>query len=305
MSADGCLSGKVAIVTGGGGAIGSAVCDALAAAGASVLVVDIGTSLDGTGTSAGPAEEVAARISAAGGAAQSCTLSITDPGNAANIVATALHAFGRVDILVNNAGVLRDAIFHKMSFDDFRSVVEVHLMGSFNLARAAATQMREQGGGSMVHMTSTSALIGQTGQANYMAAKLGIVGLSRGIAIDMQRFKVRSNCIAPFAWSRMTSSVPANTEAEKQRLARFQQMTPAKVTPLVVHLAADAAANVSGQIFCVRNTEIFLFSQPRPVRSLHRADGWTAQTLGAQFDAFRGSLTPLERSQEVFTWDPV
>jgi short-subunit dehydrogenase len=154
-------------------------------------------------------------------------------------------------------------------------------------------------------MTSTSALIGQTGQANYMAAKLGIVGLSRGIAIDMQRFQVRSNCIAPFAWSRMTSSVPANTEAEKQRLARFQQMTPAKVAPLVVHLASDAAADISGQIFCVRNNEIFLFSQPRPVRSLHRGDGWTPETLAAQFDAFRGSLTPLERSQEVFTWDPV
>ena len=124
-------------------------------------------------------------------------------------------------------------------------------------------------------MTSTSALVGNFGQANYMAAKFGIVGLSRGIALDMQRFKVRSNCIAPFAWTRMIDSIPAETPEEKARVERFQQMTPEKIAPLTVYLGSDRAEGISGQIFGVRNNEIFLFSQPRPVRTIHRSDGWT------------------------------
>jgi short-subunit dehydrogenase len=155
-------------------------------------------------------------------------------------------------------------------------------------------------------MTSTSALVGNFGQANYMAAKFGIVGLSRAIALDMQRFKVRSNCIAPFAWTRMIDSIPAETEEEKRRVERFQQMTPEKIAPLVVYLASDRADGITGQIFGVRNNEVFLFSQPRPVRTLHRSDGWTPEQLDQQLKgAFGPSLTPLERSTDVFSWDPV
>ena len=146
-------------------------------------------------------------------------------------------AFGRVDILVNNAGILRDRIFHRMSWSDWSDVLAVHLNGSFNMSRACAVQFREQNSGAFVHMTSTSALVGNFGQANYMAAKFGIVGLSRGIALDMQRFKVRSNCIAPFAWTRMINSIPAETPEEKARVERFQQMTPEKIAPLTVYLA--------------------------------------------------------------------
>jgi short-subunit dehydrogenase len=155
-------------------------------------------------------------------------------------------------------------------------------------------------------MTSTSGLIGNFGQANYMAAKLGIMGLSRGIALDMQRFGVRSNCIAPFAFTRMIESIPAETEAEKLRVERLAQMTPAKIAPLAVYLGSDAAEGISGQIFSVRNNEIFLFNQPRPIRVMHRSDGWTPGKIAEQLKgAFGPSLTPLERSGEVFSWDPI
>ena len=219
---------------------------------------------------------------------------------------TALDSFGRIDIVVNNAGILRDAIFHRMDPEEWRAVIDVHLHGSFNISRAAATHLRQQQSGSYIHMTSTAGLIGNFGQANYMAAKLGIVGLSRAIAMDMQRSNVRSNCIAPFAWSRMVSSIPTESEADKVRVAKLKQMTPEKIAPMVAFLGSDAARNISGQIFAVRNNEIFLMSQPRPVRSLHRGDGWTPEALAEQLPgAFGPSLTPLERSADVFSWDPV
>src|SRR2546429_308780 len=222
------------------------------------------------------------------------------------IVKAALAAFGRVDILVNNAGILRDRIFHRMSWSDWSDVLAVHLNGSFNMSRACAVQFREQNGGAFVHMTSTSALVGNFGQANYMAAKFGIVGLSRGIALDMQRFKVRSNCIAPFAWTRMIDSIPTETAEEKARVERMQQMTPEKIAPLAVYLASDRAEGISGQIFGVRNNEIFLFNQPRAVRTIHRSDGWTPDKLAQQLKGALGpSFTPLERSGDVFSWDPI
>ena len=233
----------------------------MAQEGAKVVVNDIGAALDGSGADAGPAQEVVDEIKKAGGQAIASTLSIGEPENADKIVQAALDAFGRVDILVNNAGILRDMIFHRMSWSDWSDVITVHLHGSFTMSRACATHFREQNSGSLIHMTSTSGLIGNFGQANYMAAKIGIVGLSRGIALDMQRFNVRSNCIAPFAWSRMIGSIPTETDAEKERVERFQQMTPEKIAPLVVYLGSDKAAGISGQIFAVRNNEIFLFNQ--------------------------------------------
>ena len=302
----GIVADKVAIVTGGGRGIGRAIALALAREGARVVVCDIGASLQGAGTDAGPAGGVVAEIKKLGGEAIASTLSIAEPKNADEIVKAALDAFGRVDILVNNAGILRDVIFHKMSWSDWSDVLAVHLNGSFNMSRACASHFREQNSGAYVHMTSTSGLIGNFGQANYMAAKLGIVGLSRAIALDMARFKVRSNCIAPFAWTRMIDSIPAQTEEEKRRVERFQQMTPEKIAPLAVYLASDRAEGISGQIFAVRNNEVFVFNQPRPIRSIHRSDGWTPQALDEQLKgAFGASLTPLERSGDVFSWDPV
>jgi NAD(P)-dependent dehydrogenase (short-subunit alcohol dehydrogenase family) len=302
----GIVSNKVAIITGGGRGIGRAIALAMAREGARVVVCDIGASLQGAGADAGPADSVVAEIKQLGGEAIASTLSITEPKNADAIVKAVLDAFGRVDILVNNAGILRDVIFHKMSWSDWSDVLAVHLNGSFNLSRACAGHFREQNSGAYVHMTSTSGLVGNFGQANYMAAKLGIMGLSRAIALDMARFKVRSNCIAPFAWTRMIDSIPAQTEEEKRRVERFQQMTPEKIAPLVVYLASDRADSISGQIFAVRNNEVFLFNQPRPIRAIHRSDGWTPQRLDEQLKgAFGASFTPLERSGDVFSWDPV
>jgi len=300
------VAGKVAIVTGAGRGIGRGIALLLAREGARVVVCDIGASLDGAGTDVGPAQTVVNEIKKAGGEAIASTLSISEPGNAEKIVAAALDRFGRVDILVNNAGILRDRIFHRMNWSDWSDVINVHLHGSFAMSRACATHFREQNSGSLVHMTSTSGLVGNFGQANYMAAKMGIVGLSRGIALDMARFNVRSNCIAPFPWTRMIDSIPAESEQEKERVARMREMSPEKIAPLTVYLASDRAEGITGQILSVRNNEIYLFNQNRPIRTIHRSDGWTPEKLDAQLKgAFAPSFTPLERSGDVFSWDPV
>ncbi|WP_137180416.1 SDR family NAD(P)-dependent oxidoreductase [Roseomonas sp. AR75] len=301
------LAGKVAVVTGAGGGIGREIALAMALAGAEVVVNDIGASLTGQGaTSATPGEQTVQIIAQRGGKAVLNTESVASWDSAQKIVQAALDSFGRIDIVVNNAGILRDTIFHKMSVEDWRAVIDVHLNGSFYVSRAAAEHFRKQGSGAYVHMTSTSGLIGNFGQANYAAAKLGIVALSKSIALDMQRFGVRSNCIAPFAWSRMTSSIPAETEAEKARVARLQQMTPDKNAPLAVYLASDAAKDVNGQIFAARMNEIFVFSQPRPVRSTHCGEGWTPEAIAeTAMPALRSAFVPLDRSGDVFSWDPV
>jgi NAD(P)-dependent dehydrogenase (short-subunit alcohol dehydrogenase family) len=300
------VAGKVAIVTGAGRGIGRGIALLMAQEGASVVVCDIGASLDGAGSDTGPAQAVVDEIEKAGGKAIASTLSISEPGNADKIVQSALDAFGRVDILVNNAGILRDRIFHRMSWSDWSDVINVHLNGSFLMSHACSAHFREQNAGSFVHMTSTSGLVGNFGQANYMAAKLGIVGLSRGIALDMARFNVRSNCVAPFAWTRMIDSIPAETEEEKAHIAAFREMTPEKIAPLVVYLGSDKASGISGQIFSVRNNEIYLFNQTRPIRTLQRSDGWTPEKLDKQLKgAFAASFTPLDRSSDVFSWDPV
>jgi NAD(P)-dependent dehydrogenase (short-subunit alcohol dehydrogenase family) len=300
------MQGKVVVVTGASGGIGREIALAMAAAGARVVVNDVGASLAGEITEKGAAEKIVDEITAAGGAAAANTDSVSDPASAQRIVETAISRFGRIDAVVNNAGILRDRIFHRMSVEDWDAVLKVHLYGTYYVSRAAAMHFKEQGSGAFVHMTSTSGLVGNVGQANYSAAKLGIVALSKSIALDMQKSNVRSNCIAPFAWSRMTSSIPAETEAQQQRVQRMMQMTAAKVAPLAVYLASDDAHDVTGQIIGVRSNEIFVFSQPRPVRSVHRSEGWTPQSIGEHaIPALRAAMTPLEVSADVFCWDPV
>lgn len=300
------LENKVVIVSGAGGGIGSAIARMAAACGAKVVVNDIGASSGGEGTDARPAEAVAAAINEAGGTAVASFHSVADWDGAAAIVQDAIAAFGRIDAVVNNAGVVRDVIFHKMERADWDTVLGVNLSGCFYLARAAAPHFRQQSGGCYLHMVSTSGLIGNFGQVNYGAAKLGLAGLSKCIALDMERFKVRSNCIAPFAFTRMVGTIPANTEANRQRLELLKRMTPEKIGPLAVALMSDAASDVSGQIFGVRNNELILFSQPRPLRTVHTGEGWTAQScLDVALPALRASFAKLERSQDVFPWDPI
>jgi NAD(P)-dependent dehydrogenase (short-subunit alcohol dehydrogenase family) len=300
------MDNKVVIVTGAGGGIGRDIALAMAREGAKVVVNDVGASMTGEGHDVGPAQRVVDEIRAAGGVAAANTDSVAEPAAADRIVTTALDTFGRLDVVVNNAGILRDRFFHKMSVEEFDSVIKVHLYGSYFVSRAAANHFKAQESGAFVHMTSTSGLIGNFGQANYSAAKLGIMALSKSIALDMQKFNVRSNCIAPFAWSRMIGSIPVETEAEKARVERMKQMTPAKIAPLAVALASDAGADATGQVFAIRNNEIFLMSQPRPIRSVHRGEGWTPETVVQHaLPALKGSFYALDRSSDVFTWDPV
>ncbi|MCC7283851.1 MAG: SDR family oxidoreductase [Acetobacteraceae bacterium] len=300
------LQDKVAIVTGAGRGIGREIALEMARQGAAVVVNDLGASVTGEGADRHPGEETVGLITQAGGRAVLNGETVAEWDAAQRIVKTAIEAFGRLDIVVNNAGILRDVIFHKMTPEDWNAVLGVHLNGSFFVSRAAAPLFREQGSGAFVHMTSTSGLIGNFGQANYAAAKLGIVGLSKSIALDMARFGVRSNALAPFAWSRMIGAIPTDTPEQAARVAKLKAMTPDKIAPMAVFLASDRARDVTGQIFGVRNNEIIFFGQHRPVRTVQRNEGWTAETIAEHaIPALRPHFYKLDRSADVFSWDPV
>lgn len=300
------IEGKVVVVTGAGGGIGRDIALAMARSGAKVIVNDIGASLSGDPLAVNPGQQVVDEIKAFGGQAIANSDSVSEASSAARIIESALDHFGRIDCVVNNAGILRDRIFHKLSAEDWDTVLKVHLYGAFYTSKAAALHFKEQGSGSLVHMTSASGLVGNLGQANYSAAKLGVTALSKSIALDMQRFNVRSNCICPFAWSRMTSSIPTDTPAEQARVDKLKLMTPDKIAPLAVYLASDAAKDVNAQVFAVRNNEIILMSQPRPVRSVHRSEGWTPESIAEHaMPALKASFFALDRSADVFSWDPI
>lgn len=296
------LAGRVAIVTGAGGAIGRAVALRLAAEGARVVANDLGAALSGEGADTGPAEATAALIRDAGGEAIANTDSIASWTGASRMVEQTLDAFGAVDILVNNAGNIRYAAFQDSDPADVDALIGVHLQGSYYSARAAAPHFVAQQSGAYIHMTSSTALIGMAGNAGYVAAKLGVVGLSRAIAIDMAKFNVRSNCVAPAAASRMT---PQRVTAAADALWAAK-VRPEQVGPLVAYLAGDASAGITGQIFGARGNEFYLYSQSRPVRTLHRDDGWTVARIAEHLGpAWASSLTPLEETYQVFAWPPL
>jgi NAD(P)-dependent dehydrogenase (short-subunit alcohol dehydrogenase family) len=302
----GMLDGKTIIVTGAGRGIGRDFALVMAAEGANVVVNDLGGDATGEGADLSPAQQVVEEIRAAGGKAVVNGDSVASWEGANRIIKTAVDAFGTVHGVVNNAGILRDRIFHQMSVEEWRAVIDVHLNGSFYMARAVAPIFRSEGRGRFVHMTSTSGLIGNFGQANYAAAKLGIVGLSKSIALDMQRYGVTSNCISPFAWSRLIGTIPTDTPEQAARVERMKTMETGKIAPLAAFLMSDAAADVSGQIFGVRANEIFLMGQSRPIRSVHRAEGWTPDTVATHaIPALKASFYKLERSADVFSWDPI
>jgi NAD(P)-dependent dehydrogenase (short-subunit alcohol dehydrogenase family) len=299
------------IVTGAGRGIGREIALMIAARqGAAVVVNDLGGSpMAGSGEDATPAEEVVEEIRKAGGRPSPTSDSVAEAASAANrIVKSAVDSLRHASTaVVNNAGILRDRIFHQMSVVDFELVVEGASDGQLlHEPRRRALSSASRRAAPSSTFTSTSGLVGNFGQANYAAAKLGIVGLSKSIALDMARYGVRSNCVSPFAWSRLIGTIPTETEEEKARVARMQAMGPEKIAPLSVYLLSDAAKDVSGQIFAVRMNEIFLMSQSRPIRSVHRDSGWTVETLASQgMPALKKSFFPLDRSADVFSWDPI
>jgi NAD(P)-dependent dehydrogenase (short-subunit alcohol dehydrogenase family) len=304
----GVLTGKVVIVTGGGNGIGKECALLAGREGASVLVNDLGGGLKGDDAgSAGPAEDVARQIRDAGGRAISNSDSVTDYDAVVGMVEQAKKEFGGLHAIVSPAGILRDGMFHKMPPEDWKAVIDVHLNGAFNVCRASVEHFREQQDGSYVLFTSTSGLIGNIGQANYAAAKLGVMGLSRIIAMEGVSKNVRSNIIAPFAWTRMIASIPVKDEASAQRVERIKQnMRADQVAQLAIALCSDGAKDVSGQIFAVRGNEVFLFNQPRPIRGMARLEGWTPQSIiDHALPAMKANFTDPGASASVFPWDPV
>lgn len=304
----GVLSGKVVIVTGAAGGIGKECALLAAREGAKVVVNDLGGSVTGGDEGdAGPAERTAQEIRAAGGEAVSNSDSVTSMAAVKGMVEQAKDEFGGLHAIINPAGILRDKMFHKMDDEDWDKVIEVHLRGAYNVSRAAVELFRDQQEGSYVHFTSTSGLIGNIGQANYAAAKLGVMGLSRILAMEGALKNVRSNIIAPFAWTRMIATIPVKDEASAQRVARMQNaMRADQVAQLAVALASPEAKDVTGQIFAVRGNEVILFDQPRPVRNMANTEGWTPRSLlDIALPAMKNSFFDTGASASVFPYDPI
>jgi len=296
------------LVTGGANGIGKECALIAAREGAKVVVNDLGGSVAGGDEgSAGPAETVAREIKAKGGEAVSNSDSVTNRDGVKRMIEQALDSFKGLHAIISPAGILRDGMFHKMEDKDWDAVLEVHLKGSYNVCRAAINHFREQNEGSFVLFTSTSGLIGNVGQANYAAAKMGIVGLSRILAMEGVSKNVRSNTIAPFAWTRMIATIPVKDEASAKRVERMRNaMRPDQVAEFAVALASPATKDVTGQIFAVRGNEIFLMNQPRPVRGLGMKEGWKPADIASHaIPALKPSFADLGATTSVFGWEPV
>ena len=274
------LKGKVAIVTGAGRGIGQGEALALASEGAKVIVNDLGGARDGTGASTSPADEVVAEIKKLGGEAVANYDSVTTMQGGENIVKTAIDNFGKVDILVNNAGILRDRMVFNISEEDWDLVLKVHLYGHFHTIRAVSSFFRQQRYGRIINTSSIAGLHATTyGQANYGAAKEGIVGLTRKVARDMGRYGVTCNCIRPNAGTRLTLSDEMRKTWPKSAIEMLEQMKPDDIAPLVVWLASDDAANVNGRVFYVETGRVGLYSEPVLEKQLAKVGGWTIDEL--------------------------
>src|SRR5262249_3852320 len=271
------LKGKVAVVTGAGRGIGREIALLMARHGAQVVVNDYGGSAAGSGAETAPADEVVTEITKNGGKAAANYDSVASMAGGQAIIKKAVDTFGRIDVVVNNAGILRDRMIFNMTEEEWDAVIDTHLKGTFAVTRAAAPRMKEQRSGRFVNMTSTSGLVGNIGQANYAAAKLGIVGLTKVVALDMTRYNATANCSSPSAWTRMIGTIPTETAAQKARVEKIKKMSPAHIAPVAAFLASDAAKDITGQVIGVRGKEIMLFGHMRPIMRVHNAEGWTVE----------------------------
>lgn len=296
----GMLEGRVAICSGSGRGVGAEVAKMMAANGAKVVVNDPGVSGGGDGGDQAPADEIVSEIKAAGGEAVANYGSVASYEDCLQMVTQARDEFGGCHIIFNPAGILRDRMFHKMSPDDWQAVMDVHLTGHFNITRCAINLFREQEYGRIVMVSSTSGLLGNVGQANYGAAKLGIVALARIVAMENASKGICANVIAPSADTRMTRSVPTpkDPNAAAQREERLRRSRADAIAPLCVFLASENAKYVNGQVFHQRAAELSLYGLPRPVRTVHRDGGWTPELIDeVAMPALSAQFTSIESAR--------
>jgi NAD(P)-dependent dehydrogenase (short-subunit alcohol dehydrogenase family) len=298
----GMLEGKVAVITGAGRGIGRGEALLFAREGAKIVVNDVGAEWDGTGADDRPATVVAEEIATAGGEAVAHYEDISEESGAASLIALALDTFGRLDVVVNNAGILRDRMVFNMPVQDWDTVIKVHLRGHFLMTRAACAHWRErskageQVGGRIINTSSTSGILGMAGQSNYGAAKAGIAALTQIVAMEMGRYGVTVNAIAPGARTRMTENTfGALTVPEGQ----FDALAPENVAPMVAYLASDAAAHITGQVFGVTGGLVQLYQGWTPVSEIEKSERWEPQELAgrvAELFAGRATVYSPERS---------
>ena len=283
------LENRVAVVTGAGRGIGREFALCLAREGANVVVNDVGAALDGAGTGEDPASQVCKEIEALGGAAVPSIESVSDFEGAGRIIQTAVDAFGKIDILVNNAGIIRDRSLHKMSEDDFDAVIAVHLKGTFNCTRHAAEHMKDAGYGRIINITSSAGLRGNFGQTNYGAAKAGMMGMTFIWALELGRYGITVNAMAPAGATRMTASLYERSGTEPP-----PEQNPALNAPLVAFLASEEAGYVNGQILGRTDYSYTLFQTPRQIAWMGKEGGWTPAEVAASFEATLGQhLQPV------------
>jgi NAD(P)-dependent dehydrogenase (short-subunit alcohol dehydrogenase family) len=282
------LEGKAAVVTGAGRGIGRGIAHLLAAEGAAVVVNDLGGDVRGGGHDEEPADTVVGEIRAVGGTATANYENVSSWSGAERIIGAAVAEFGRIDILVNNAGILRDRMLFNMTEDDWDAVIAVHLKGTFNCMRHACGHMRQQRGGRIISVSSTSGLYGNAGQANYGAAKDGIVGLTRVVSREMGKYGVTVNAVAPAAATRMLATIPDGAGAAPSTDASRPSLEPENIAPFAVYLATDAAANINGQTFLVMGGIVAHLPDPAPVRTIQKDGRWTPEEIAALFPSTLG-----------------
>ena len=288
------LKDKVAIVTGAGRGVGKGVARQLAEEGAKVVVVDLGVNVDGTGANQSVAEQVANEIKESRGIAVACAESVATMSGGENIIQTAIDSFGKLDIVITCAGILRDRMVFNMSEEEWDDVIAVHLKGTFTIVKNACILFRQQRSGRVITFSSTSGLYGNSGQANYGAAKDGIAGFTRVVARDMGRYGVTANAISPSASTRMTTSVPeeARTLRASRGITTGTSTTlrgePEDIAPFVTWLASDESSHVNGHVFHVTAGLVSLLNEPDPVKTIHKEGRWTLEELAKVFPATLG-----------------